>query len=187
MECYLDFRLLPDPEFTPPTLMNALFAKFHRAVVDMNGLQVGVSFPNHQISPPHLGNSLRVHGDAKGLDRLMSVNWLAAMNDYLIQGKIEIVPSNVQYCHVRRIQPKSSVARLKRRYMKRHGVTEGDAAACFPENLEQRVQLPFLRVKSRSTGQNFRLFIAHSEPQQDKVEGRFNSYGLSDRATVPWF
>ncbi|HUH57875.1 MAG TPA: type I-F CRISPR-associated endoribonuclease Cas6/Csy4, partial [Pseudomonadales bacterium] len=32
MEYYLDIHLLPDPEFSEQELMNALFAKFHRAM-----------------------------------------------------------------------------------------------------------------------------------------------------------
>ena len=33
MDHYLDIRLLPDPEFPAPLLMNALFTKLHRALV----------------------------------------------------------------------------------------------------------------------------------------------------------
>ncbi len=187
MERYIDLRLTPDPEFTAPTLMNALFAKFHRAVVDLNDLQVGVSFPDHQSSPPRLGDCLRVHGAAEDLDKLMSSNWLAAMRDHLAMGNIEAVPNGVSHCRVRRVQPKSSALRLRRRYVKRHNVTEEEAAQCFPMTIEQRVRLPFVQLKSMSTGQHFRLFIEHSEPLQERVAGRFNSYGLSDRATVPCF
>jgi len=187
MDCYIDFRLSPDPEFSAPTIMNALFAKFHRAVSSLDGFQIGVSFPNHQTAPPDLGDCLRVHGEADDLDRLMAQDWLAAMRDYLSVGKISNTPADALHCRVRRIQPKSSAPRLRRRYLRRHNVTEEEAARRFPSEVEQRVKLPFLRIRSRSTGQNFRLFISHSDPLEEKVAGRFNSYGLSDRATVPWF
>ena len=187
MESYIDFRLSPDSEFTAPTLMNALFAKLHRAVSSLNGIQVGVSFPHHQTAPPQLGDCLRIHGDGDGLDRLMSRDWVCAMRDYLSIGKIDSVPDDALHCRVRRVQPKSSAPRLRRRYMKRHNVTEEEAARCIPMKVEQRVKLPFLRIKSTSTGQNFRLFIEHSNPLEERVTGRFNSYGLSEQATVPWF
>jgi CRISPR-associated endonuclease Csy4 len=187
MDCYIDLRLSPDPEFTAPTLMNALFAKLHRAVSSLDGLQVGVSFPHHQTAPPHLGDCLRIHGGSDDLDRLMSQDWLCAMREYVSVGKMSSAPAEALHCRVRRVQPKSSAPRLRRRYMKRHNVTEEEAARCIPMKVEQRVKLPFLRIKSTSTGQNFRLFIEHSDPLEERVAGRFNSYGLSEQATVPWF
>lgn len=33
MDHYLDIRVLPDPEFSAQTLLEALFAKLHRALV----------------------------------------------------------------------------------------------------------------------------------------------------------
>ncbi len=187
MDSYTDFRLAPDPEFTTPTLMNALFAKLHRAIASLNGIQVGVSFPDHQAKPPSLGGCLRVHGGADHLARLMSQDWLCAMRDYLVAGKISSTPVDALHCRVRRVQPKSSAQRLRRRYMKRHNVSEEEAIRCFPAQVEQRVDLPFLRLKSQSTHQSFRLFIAHSEPIEEAFMGTFNTYGFSAQATVPWF
>ncbi len=187
MDCYMDFCLLPDPEFTAPVLMNALFNKLHRALVEMNSRELGVSFPEYQETPRQLGNCLRLHGRAECLNRLMSEDWLKGLRDHLEAGSIEPVPEDALHCRVRRVQPQSSVERLRRRYIKRHGVTEEEAASRLPDEIEERVKLPFLRVRSTSTGQDFLLFLKHEQPQSQPVEGEFNTYGLSREATVPWF
>jgi CRISPR-associated endonuclease Csy4 len=51
----------------------------------------------------------------------------------------------------------------------------------------ERLSLPWLEVRSTSTGQRFRLFIDQEIRPGPPVPGRFSPYGLSARATVPWF
>lgn len=188
MDSYLDFRLLPDPEFPAPLLMNALFSKLHRALVQMDSRAIGVSFPLMQQQKPSLGQCLRLHGSAGNLERLMEANWLAGMRDHLADTELSSVPDNVRHRRIRRVQPKSNVERLRRRYARRHpGVSQSELAALIPDSVEKRVNLPFLRLKSGSNGHEFCLFLEHLPLQEEPVEGQFNSYGLSSRATVPWF
>ncbi len=66
-------------------------------------------------------------------------------------------------------------------------LTEDQAQQRIAQGKDRRSHLPFLHLKSLSTGQCFRLFIRHSELQTMPVSGLFSSYGLSDTATVPWF
>ena len=47
--------------------------------------------------------------------------------------------------------------------------------------------LPFLQVKSASTGQHFRLFVEHGQLQEQSCSGGFSLYGLSATTTIPWF
>ena len=51
----------------------------------------------------------------------------------------------------------------------------------------RQITLPFVQISSRSTGQRFALFIEHGQLQSQPALGRFNHYGLSTEATVPWF
>lgn len=186
MKNYADFYLLPDPEFPLSILMNVLFAKLHRVLVEIDSHELGVSFPRVQGEKPFLGDCLRVHGSVMNLERLMALNWLTGMHDHLQTEPIKLVPEHSLHCRVKRVQPKSNVDRLRRRYMKRHGVSE-EAARLIPDTVEKRVRLPFLHIKSQSTEQHFCLFIDHLTPQEQAVSGEFNSYGLSLTATVPWF
>lgn len=188
MDHYQDVVIRPDPEFSAPLLMNALFAKLHRALVALESTNIGVSFPGFDDAVPSLGGRLRLHGSRAGLDALHGHDWVTGMRDHLEVREIMAIPPKVQYRAVKRIQVKSSAERLRRRYRSRHeGVTERDAFALIPNSVESRVRLPYLQLKSESTGQRFRLFIEHQPVRSAAVLGEFNAYGLSPNATVPWF
>jgi len=187
MKYYVDFFLLPDPEFPTAFLMNVLFAKLHRVFVEIDSRELGVSFPRVQREKPSLGDCLRLHGSFLNLERLLGLNWLTGMHDHLQVEPIKLIPGHSLHCRVQRVQAKSNVDRLRRRYMQRHGISETEAARLIPDTVEKRVLLPFLQIKSQSTGQHFRLFIEHLTPQEQEVSGEFNSYGLSLTATVPCF
>lgn len=188
MDYYQDIKILPDPEFSQPMLLNALFAKLHRQLVAQQSTGIGVSFPASDPQRPTLGNMLRLHGTDDALSSLNQANWIKGMRDHLDIGEISSVPENAQHSQVRRVQVKSNAARLRRRYQKRHqGITDTEAKKLIPDSVEKSLDLPYLQIKSESTNQQFRLFIKQHPPQQTKVPGEFNSYGLSSDATVPVF
>ncbi len=188
MDHYQDIQILPDPEFQTPMLMNALFAKLHRALVQLGSTVIGVSFPKMDNQKPTLGRLLRLHGTKEALRILGEQRWLNGMRDHIEVDEVMPVPTDAQHCRVKRVQAKSSAERLRRRYCKRHqGTTERDAIAVIPDGVEEHLSLPYLHIKSESTGQSFRLFIEHQAPQPQATKGEFNSYGLSTQATVPWF
>lgn len=188
MDSYIDITVLPDPEFSAPMLMSALFAKLHRAFVALENKHIGISFPRTSEKPRSLGNVMRLHGTHDQLAQLQSLNWMKGLCDYTDVSSLTLVPINAKFCRVQRVQVKSNVERLRRRYQKRHvGVTEADVRGILPESVEKESTLPFLRINSDSTGQRFLLFIAHSIPTEQSVPGEFNCYGMSAQATVPWF
>jgi len=188
MDCYIDIRLLPDPEFTSSVLMNALFSKLHRNLAEMKSTGVGVSFPEVDQRKPTLGNLLRLHGTKSVLEEMMKSNWLQGMRDHVSVATLNQVPPKTSHIAVRRVQAKSNPERLRRRQMRRHNLTEKEAWQRVPETVTgQRLKLPYLSLKSQSSLQQFRLFIEHLPPQIDPIQGMFNAYGLSSQATVPWF
>jgi len=188
MDHHQDLQILPDPEFGTSMLMNALFAKIHRAFVNLENTAIGISFPNMDISKPSLGNILRLHGNAENLLRLQEEDWQSGMRDHLQIKAISPIPESTQHCRVKRVQIKSSAARLRKRYCSRHpGVTMKDAEELIPDSTEKRLHLPYLQLKSKSTGQCFRLFLDHDTQLSQASSGEFNNYGLSNTATVPWF
>ncbi|MCO6441726.1 MAG: type I-F CRISPR-associated endoribonuclease Cas6/Csy4 [Nitrococcus mobilis] len=187
MTHYLDIYLLPDPEFPSPILMNALCGKLHRILVEVAEHSVGISFPAVRHEQRSLGGHLRLHGTAERLTVLMAQRWLTGIQDYVCLGDLLIAPQTAKHRVVRRVQPKTNVDRLRRRYAKRHNVRWEEACERVPASVERRVNLPFLRLRSRSTGQTFCLFVEHSLPGDTPVPGMFNSFGLSASATIPWF
>lgn len=186
MDHYLDLRLRADPEFPQHQLMDALFDRLHRVLVQLGTTAIGLSFPEARGLHGGLGARMRLHGTASALEPLASPAWLVGMKDHLeIAGVLE-VPANTSWISVRRVQAKSNVDRLRRRQMKRKGWTAEEAAAAIPAVAAERLDLPFLSIRSASTGQTFRLFI-RQQPAAVMRAGNFNAYGFSTEATLPSF
>ncbi|MBN9133497.1 MAG: type I-F CRISPR-associated endoribonuclease Cas6/Csy4 [Nitrosospira multiformis] len=187
MDHHIDIDVLPDPEFSAHQLMNALYAKLHRALAAENSTRIGVSFPGFSLKAPHLGTRLRLHGDIAALSALMASGWATTMRDHVTLTPPTQVPETTKYRIVRRIQVKSSPERLRRRLMHRHDLDAYEAHQRIPDSVARLVKLPYVQLRSASTGQSFRLFIDHEKPQSHAIAGDFNTYGLSQTATVPWF
>lgn len=187
MDHYLDLTLRPDPEFAQAHLISALFAKLHRGLVSLDANDIGVSFPEHSERPRTLGNVLRLHGTAGRLEHLMATDWLIGMRDHLSQGSITPTPENARHRVVKRVQPKTNPERLRRRHMRRHGVSAEVARERIPDTVIAKVTQPYAQLRSRSTGESFCLFIDHGPAMDQPVKGTFSCYGLSSTATIPWF
>ncbi|PYG00399.1 CRISPR-associated Csy4 family protein [Thioalkalivibrio sp. ALE21] len=186
MDHYMDIQVRPDPEFPVNTLLGALVSKLHRALVELEADDLGISLPEHEEEPP-LGKTLRLHGTATRLGTLMEIGWLRGMRDHLEIGEVRAVPPGAAHRVVRRRQYKTNADRLRRRRMKRHNESYEEAARHIPDSVERKVKTPFVMVRSQSSGQAFSLFIEHGECQQTPVTGTFSTYGLSHGATIPWF
>lgn len=187
MDAYIELQLLPDPEFPATLLMNALFAKLHRALVGNGEGRIGISFPDLEPKGAGLGKRLRLHGLTADLERLMAGNWLQGMRDHLACNPISKVPGNAQQRIVRRVQAKSSPERERRRLVRRKGISQASAIESIPDSAAERLILPYVLLSSQSTGQQFRLFIEHLPVQKEASPGNFSAYGLSSNASIPWF
>lgn len=187
---YIDVTLLPDPEFSHAHLIGALVAKLHRALVQEQTTNIGVSYPQHVSQPlAHrtLGAVLRLHGTPEALQRLMAQNWLKGMHDHTQVTALRLVPADAQHRTVRRRQFKTNAERLRRRRMQRKHETAEQATAAIPDSVERRPDLPFVQMRSSSTRQPFCLCVEHGPLLVQPISGAFNAYGLAQVATVPWF
>ena len=187
MDRYVDIEVRPDPEFPANQLMSALYAKLHRALVAQGCKRIGVSLPGVDGVGAHLGTCLRLHGELAALTTLLASDWLAGMRDHVALTPPARVPDSAQYRVVKRVQVKSSPERLRRRLMRRHALSEQEACQRIPDDVARFMHLPFVQLRSTSTGQPFRLFIDHGPILPDAIPGDFNAYGLSQEATIPWF
>lgn len=185
---YLDLALLPDPEFAAPQLMDALFAKLHRQLVLMRSDSVAVAFPQYlsQGAKQDLGTVLRLLGPEPVLTPLRELAWLQGMRAHVQLEQSGAVPFGAKPMRLERVQAKSGVERLRRRAMRRHGLSAEEAKLRLPDGIGEELRLPGLNLRSSSTGQSFRLFI-RLRPAEQELSGAFNGYGLSATATVPWF
>jgi len=189
MDHYVEIDVRPDPEFPAHQLMSALYAKLHRALVAQGSDRIGVSFPGMRTDTPHLGlgTHLRLHGGEVALSSLLATDWLTGMRDHVTPAQVAPVPPGAQYRAVQRVQTASNPERLRRRLMRRHDLDAEAARTRIPDSVACYTDLPYLQLRSTSTGQAFRLFIRHGPLQADPVSGCFNAYGLSQGATIPWF
>lgn len=190
MNHYLEIRILPDPEFGPALLLNALYNKLHVGLVKLNSNDLGISFPRQQSKTDKgghpLGNCIRIHGIQERIAELMATHWLSGMTDHVQVSSINPVPNKVKYAVYKRVQYKSNVERIRRRHMRRHNLSYEEVVQLIPDNIEKRSDLPFITLRSQSTKQTFRLFIQREEVP-NSTDGHFNTYGLSMSATVPLF
>lgn len=184
MDHYLDIRLLPEePEVSESFLLNALFAKLHLRLGQLGRADIGVSFP-HQAK--RLGNLLRLHGTQTGLQTLMDEDWLQGLKGYCECSQPTAVPTDTEYRTVRRVQAKS--AHNKRmRSIRKGWLSETEAMERITDTQQRELKLPFVQLKSRSSGQLMRIYIEHGPLQSIAVAGTFSAYGLSATATIPWF
>ena len=187
MDHYVDLTLLPNPEIAQIHLMGALFNKLHLALVARRSVHIGVSFPAVQSSPIWLGDCLRLHGDQTTLAELRTLNWLAGVRDHVQATAVLAVPSNAKFRIVSRVQAKNNPERLRRRQMRRHGLSADEALSRVPDTSIERLHLPYVQLQSQSTTQSFRLFIRHGALLETATLGTFGTYGLSSTATIPWF
>jgi len=147
---------------------------------------IGVSFPKALPEVPSVGEVLRLHGAAGALEAFMRDGFLNSLRGHVEVGTVSKVPTAVRHRFVKRTQVKSSPERLRRRQMKRHGLTEEEAKARIPDSAAETSSLPFVTIYSVSTGQRFNVFLSQIDAESQQV-GAFNAYGLSLTATVPWF
>src|SRR5438876_11255342 len=113
MDSYVDIGLLEYPELRAPTLMNALFEKFHRALAVHGVGGIGVSFPDVKEGVCSLGRRLRLHGTADELKRFLDTGWLVGMQDYLLATVVTAVPASTKHRRVCRVQAKSNLEPLR--------------------------------------------------------------------------
>ncbi|KOO04495.1 type I-F CRISPR-associated endoribonuclease Cas6/Csy4 [Vibrio nereis] len=184
MDYYLDIQVLPDLDISAPALMNNLFAKFHRSMTQTLPGDIAVSFPKYHRS---LGDVLRLHGTEQNLSQLMALQWLKGLRDYTDVSDIRSVPTDVKgYRNVYRVQ-KKSVHNRRKRSIAKGWLSEEEAIHRIPDEAQKMLKLPFLQLKSLSSQQNMRVYVALGELLSEPTTGPINSYGLSKTATVPWF
>ncbi|NOZ11974.1 MAG: type I-F CRISPR-associated endoribonuclease Cas6/Csy4 [Gammaproteobacteria bacterium] len=192
MKFYIEITLLPGAEIGLHFLWQKVYQQIHLGLVEIQGssgeVPIGISLPQYNAEKQQLGNKLRLFAkDKQILEKMDVTKWLNRLTDYVHTTQIRGIPENrIAHAKFKRQQVKSSKERLARRKAKRNGIDYEQALVQLKAYDEKRVQTPFINIKSQSTGEQFRLFI-EKLPAEKAQEGQFNSYGLSNKATVPWF
>ena len=184
---FVDIHIRADTETPADTLLSALFGRLHQVLVHNGALHTAVTFPGYRLVPVMtLGTTMRLVGPKAQLQALPLDVWAEDM-----EGEIDImpmlsVPADVPHRTVRRAQSHSNVERMRRRQMRRHGITWEQAVDKIPATARKLLSLPHLDVESASSKEIFRFFIKVGE-EVEAALGPTNAYGLSATGTVPWF
>ncbi|MFK5881757.1 MAG: type I-F CRISPR-associated endoribonuclease Cas6/Csy4 [Sulfurospirillum sp.] len=183
MDYYLDIRLLPTKEMRENVLLNQVYSSFHKRLYDLKSTTIGVSFPEYRLK---LGRLLRIHGTREDLERLEEKDWLGKYRDFCKVGTITAVPQNVKYRIVSRVQQNMTEAKL-RRLIKRGSISDEEVKKYRIKMYEGGLDNPFVELVSISNGQRHRRFIEFGKLEDVVIEDKFDLFGLSKTATIPWF
>jgi len=184
MDHYIDLRVKPVLEVSANILLSEVFLAVHKGLHSEGSGKVGVSFPEHKKT---LGSVIRLHGDYDSLQGLINREELSILRPYVDSREIMPVPSNAKHRTVSRIRVKSGAARILRRSVRKGWLTREEAESRLESMESKRCSLPYLQIKSLSTGQKYPLFVQHGEILDKPIAGTYSNYGLSKEATVPWF
>lgn len=186
MNDYIDLSVIDSPELPATVLISALFEQIHLSLVALSSNDIGISFP--LAKEKHLGNKIRLHGSRERLSKLMEMQFVNRLGEFVYSSPIQSVPENVEYRVIQRQRNKMATPSVVRRCMKRNGLSWEEAEKLLGVNRAKLPKAPYVVVQSQSSGGLvFNLHIDQSQSQPSAVKGEFNSYGLSQSATVPWF
>jgi len=183
MDHYIDIRILPDAEMRENVLLNKVYTKFHKALYTMDANDIGVSFPEYKIK---LGRLMRIHGTMNRLVELQKMQWLGGLVGYCDISEIRLVPKETTFRIISRIQTTMSPSKYRRLLMRR-SVTEQEQKKYKAKMFQKGLNNPYLELESKSTGQLYRRYFKFSELLSQPVNGKFDKFGLSKKATIPWF
>jgi len=186
MNYYIEIKLLNDSQINLGFLWQKVFTQIHIALAHTKK-NIGISFVEYDNKAFPLGNKLRLFANYENnLDKLDIQKWLKRLTDYVQISSIKKTPNNFEYVIFSRKQFKTGIQRLAKRYAKRHNIGYEEARKYYENMDEQQSKLPYINIKSNSTNQMIKIFIK-KQNKSNLVNGTFNSYGLSNDATIPWF
>lgn len=183
MDYYVDILIMPDSEKSSIFLLNTVYSKLHKVLHDMASTYIGVSFPRYNIT---LGNVLRIHSKKVVLDELLGRNILCGINKYCEVSPIKPIPMDSKFRTISRKQTTMSQSKM-RRLFKRGSITEDDIRQYKAKMLSKSIDSPYLELVSGSNGNRYRRYIEFGELLDQPVYGKFDRFGLSKTATIPWF
>ncbi len=184
---YFDVTAIPQEELILPEVMAIIFSALHTIIPRFKG-EIGVGFPRYFLRQAKFGPVLRVFGRKEALEQIIKDLRATEAGEYGVIGKIAEVPAIVEgYAHFKRVRKKgmSDLRRAKRR-MEARGEWSEEVGLQLAAQYATSLKLPFLVLKSQSTGKRFSLWVERTLAS-NSGEGAFDAYGLSRTRAVPIF
>jgi len=187
---YQEMTLLPSEEINNNFLMNKIYGELHKIFSEYkknDKVDMALSFPHYNLKQLSLGDKIRVFFyDEKQIEAVNLKKRFLNYQDYVHITNMRNVPdlSRTYECYSR-VQKKINKERLIKRFANRHNISFTEASEKYKNFHEEKIDLPFVRIKSNSNSNLYILYIKKIESEE--ITGSFNSYGLSKTATVPSF
>ncbi len=108
------------------------------------------------------------------------------MKGYCDVSEIMLVPKNSKFRTASRKQTTMSQAKL-RRIIKRESISKEETKRYKEKMFSKKLNEPYLELLSLSNRKKYRRYIEFGELLDQPVYGKFDQFGLSKTATVPWF
>jgi len=187
---YQEMTLLPSEEINCNFLMNKIYGELHKIFSEYKNdglVNMALSFPHYNLEQLSLGDKIRVFFyDEKQVETANLKKRFTNYQDYVhITNRRNVSESPMSYACFSRVQKKVNKERLIKRFASRHNMSFLEAFEKYKDFHEEKMDLPFVRLKSNSNNNLYTLFIKKTE--SENITGTFNSYGLSKTATVPDF
>lgn len=199
MKFYREITLIDQAEISPYFIWSKLYTQLHIALVEVkdqnNQVKIGLSFPQYifekelnKKAKVNLGKKLRLFSQTEeDLNALNLRQWLDRLMDYAHITSIREVPQDkiTGYAYFSRKQIKSNPERLARRRAIRGGMNLDEALKQY-QNIGSSTDLPYIQMKSLTSGKSFKLFIEkhNAEKSENQV---YSTYGLSSESCTPEF
>ena len=183
MDYFIDVKIIPDDEMRKNVLLNKVYSKLHKALFTLKSTEIGVSFPLYKVM---LGDVIRLHGTEEKLTGLHALDWLGGLQGYCTVSAIQAIPVRVVYRNISRKQSNMTEAKL-RRLIKRDTISQGEIKKYKAKMFQLGLDNPFLELESTSNGHKHRRYIQFGKLNEQAIKGKFDYFGLSKIATVPWF
>lgn len=183
MSHYIDIAMKPDAEMRGNLLLNKVYSKLHKRLFELQSTDIGISFPHYRVM---LGDLIRIHGLEEKLSTLQATNWLGGLAGYCKVSAVQATPTEVSYRTISRKQSNMTEAKL-RRLIKRGSITEDKIKAYKAKMFQQGLDNPYFEMESTSNGHKHRRYLQFSELLVTPTDGKFDQFGLSKIATIPWF
>lgn len=173
-----------------------LYTQLHHIFVshkDQNDqINIGIGFPDYAVrqnGDKTLGRRWRLFAEAaEDLKNLKLSENLHGLSEYLLISNVLLVPTQKikQYHCFTRQRPKKSFESIVRRMMKRQNISMEHAKSICAVS-EKKMNIPFVHLLSSSNGHPYTLHISRSECLKTNEVSIFNTFGLSNNASIPHF
>ncbi|MDF7667798.1 type I-F CRISPR-associated endoribonuclease Cas6/Csy4 [Orbaceae bacterium ESL0727] len=187
---YFELRAIPQLEIDENDVMNQTMQSLHHLLVNQQG-NIALSFPCYALHQHRsFGGIIRLLGSEMALQKIRNeISNNSTITDYMLMLPIASVPDTIKG-HTRfiRVNPKgqSALRRAEKRLTAQGKWSDEVKNRMIEKWGSVHLDYPHFHLKSKSTGQSFILWIKQAHCTKS-TEGKFNSYGLSQTATVPNF